>query len=128
MVRLFLIALLAIAPGCMRPVQRGRTEKFQPATRAEQQAAERVRNRRCSPRWGLLFPGLGHACHGQDAEALVLCTLGAGEIGTAVAAASSERGADHPALGVSLVALQDLWLIGALDPFLDTNRAAQLRY
>lgn len=119
---------MMVGPGCMRPVQRGRTEAFQPPTRAELDAAERARTRRCSPRWGLLFPGLGHLCNGQDGEAAVVGTLGAGEVATLVAAGSSERGAEHPAIGITAVALQDLWLIGALDPYLDSHRAAQLRF
>jgi membrane protease YdiL (CAAX protease family) len=120
--RVAVLALVVSLGGCLRPVQRGRTEKLAPPTRAELEAGERARNRRCSLNWGLAFPGLGHMCNRQDGEAAVTGGLAVAEVATAIGVARNEAN-DHPGVGIPLVALQDLWLIGAVDPYLDNQRA-----
>jgi len=126
--RLAVLALVVTAvPGCLRPVPRARTERFEAPSPAELEAADRVRRRSCSGSWGLLFPGLGHACSHRPGEAAALGGLAAAEAGTAIVV-GREHGIEHPGAAVPLIGLQDLWLIGSLDPMRDDQLAAGLRF
>ena len=114
---------------CSRPLQHARTEHFQPVFPAERAAKERVARAACSPSWGFLFPGLGHLCLRQPGEGAALLTLGAAELGTVIAVASSEpAGLEHPGAAVAAIALQDLWVIGAVDPIFDKQLANRTLY
>jgi hypothetical protein len=122
-------ALAAGLVACSRPLARARTETFQPVFPAEQAARERLQQARCSPRWGLLFPGLGQLCTGHPGEGLALLGLGAAELATVVAVARSEpEGIEHPGAAVPAVAFQDLWVYGVVAPALEGQRARQALY
>ena len=69
------IVVLALA-ACSRPIQYARTEKFQTVFAAEEAAAVRRAQARCSRNWGLLFPGLAQLCTGKPDEGVALIALG----------------------------------------------------
>lgn len=136
MSRLWILAALATAVACSRPIVAARTTALAPPHPIELDAADRVATRRCTPRLGFLFPGLGQMCLRQDGRAALLAGLASAEIGTAVAVAvnDSERAMDrrggdaHPGVGLPLVALQDLWLYGVSDVYVQESLARRQLY
>jgi membrane protease YdiL (CAAX protease family) len=112
---------------CSRPVTTARTTHAQPPMPAETAARERHEARRCDQGWGLLFPGLGQLCLGKRAEGSALMALGAAELGTAVAVGRSQ-GWDHPGAAVPLLGLQDLWVYGNADVYIERALASQALY
>jgi membrane protease YdiL (CAAX protease family) len=126
------IALIAAALGlaaCSRPLQHARTEKFQPVFPAERAAKARIEGAACSPSWGFLFPGLGHLCLRESGQGAALLTLGAAELATVIAVASSEpEGIEHPGAAIAAVAFQDLWVYGAVSPIFTKQLAKRALY
>jgi membrane protease YdiL (CAAX protease family) len=130
--RALAIGLCALAmhmdmAACSRPVQTARTTPAQPPMPAEIAAAERQQARSCGDGWGLLFPGLGQLCLGKTAEGSALMALGAAELGTAVAVGRSQ-GWEHPGASVPLLGLQDLWVYGNADLYIERALASQALY
>jgi membrane protease YdiL (CAAX protease family) len=125
-----LIATFAL--GCGPSIPRARTSEAEPTTRREAESAERVARASCEPTLALAFPGIGQFCQNRPAEGAVLASLAVAEIGT-VAGVAVERdrgleGLEHPAAGVPLIALQNLWLYGYADAVFETQRAYQYRF
>jgi membrane protease YdiL (CAAX protease family) len=123
------IALLALLAACGPVIHEARMSSSEPASQRELDAASRVAAAKCGPGWRWLFPGVGQACHGKTADAAVLATLGAGELATGIAVATtSSQGLDHPGAAVPLVAFQDAWIYSIVDADLDEQRAARALY
>lgn len=122
------MALLA-ALGCA-PLHHGRTDPMAPPTAVERDAAKRLADPACSPKWSLLLPGTGQLCTGKPAEGAVLTGLSTVEIATALTLATDEhRGEDgDAAMMVTLIALQNTWVYASVDPILDAQRARRALY
>ncbi|MEM6731864.1 MAG: CPBP family intramembrane glutamic endopeptidase, partial [Myxococcota bacterium] len=128
MTRLPVVVLLALAfAGCAVPVQRARTSVVQMPYERELDAQERYEDRACSERLGFLFPGVGHFCLRKPEVGTALATLGAAELGLAVAGFSQFSSNDPRAL-LPAVAFQNTYIVGIVDPILERQRAAKLLY
>src|SRR5438094_827277 len=99
----------------------------EPASEREVEARDRLRDRHCDARLGLLFPGVGQICHGRTAEGAFIAGLGAAELGTAIGS-GIKNGFSQPGAGVPLLAFGDLLTMSVMDTALEAQRAAQLRY
>lgn len=93
----------------------------------EKRAEERDRTRRCSPTWGLAFPGAGHFCLRQPEAAGVLAGLGAAELGLAVGSVNA-WGFDDNRTVLAFVALQNTYVVGIVDPLLERQRGRRALY
>ena len=131
--RLAVLAIVALA-GCFRPTPRARTTAIEPPSPAEIEAADRIDTRSCSEMWSFAFPGLGQLCTGQRGEGIGMLALGAAEIGAAVYAATEvdvapgESALEHPAVGLPLVGLQDLYIYSVADVLILRDRATRQLY
>lgn len=82
--------------------------------------------------WALAWPGLGQICNGKTTEGAVLASLALLEAGAAtgvyVGYARHDDGDpfQHPGVMLPLVAMQDLWVYGMADAYLDRQRALHL--
>lgn len=129
----FLAPVLAIA-ACSRPVQTARTTVEEPAAFEEVAAAERLSGRACSPAWSYLFPGLGQLCTGKPTEGGAMVALGVAEIATGIYAATQVEVAagdstlSHPAVGLPLVAFQDLYVFSIADGLIARDLAGRRLY
>lgn len=93
---------------------------------SEEDARERLHNRRCSANWSYLpiVLGLGQYCHRKDQDAAILALAGAAELGTGVLVGRhSDLGFEHPGSTLSFVAFQDAWVIGVADVWIDRDLA-----
>lgn len=122
-----LVAALA-GPACMRPVVPARRSIVEPPAPAETDAEARLQQAACSPRWGLLFPGLAQLCLRQTGEGVALAGAGAAEIGTAVAAGVASGTADHPGVQLPLTAVQDLYVYGVAAAAIEGDLARRARF
>jgi membrane protease YdiL (CAAX protease family) len=122
------VLALALAAGCSRPLAQARTSPVEPASPAEIDAQIRTGQAACSPRWGILFPGLAQACLHQPAKAATMATLAAAEIGTGVAVGVEEDDFEHPGSQLPLTAVQDLWVYGLADASIQGSLANAERF
>ena len=122
-----LVVALAV-PGCVRPVVAARQSIVEPASPAEEGAEARLQQAACSPRWGLLFPGLAQLCLRQTPEGVALAAGGAAEIGTAVVAGALSGTADHPGVQLPLTAVQDLYVYGVASAAIQGDLARRARF
>ncbi len=126
--------VIVCAAACGPKIQPARTTVAQPPMPREIEAAERLDDARCNPRWGLLVPGMAQVCFGKRTEGAVLASLFVSEVTTAVAAARTvdvppgESTGEHPAVLYAAVAAQDVWIYGYADYILDRQRAGRLRF
>ncbi|MEZ4220215.1 MAG: CPBP family intramembrane glutamic endopeptidase [Polyangiaceae bacterium] len=113
-------------------MQRARLSPREAPSPREDEAARRDREAACAADTALFFPGLGHVCQGRTAEAATLMSLGAAELGTAVAVAvHRDEGLDgfsHPAAAVPLVGFQNVYLYSWADAKFQEDRARHLPY
>ena len=116
-----------VLPWSTPGIPRARTSASQPAFPREREAREAVRNARCDPRWGLVFPGLGSLCTGRTAEGVFFLGLGAAELGTGLAVGIKDTFANPGAL-VPLLAFADLFTAASIEGTLRDQRAARLPY
>ena len=123
-----LVYACTLIAGCGPAIPQGRTSDTEPPTPRELHAAQTYREASCAARTGLLFPGLGQFCQHRVAEGVVLTSLGAAEIGTAVGAAVAADELSHPAVALPLISLQNLWIAGYGDALFVEQRAKRLRY
>src|SRR5438067_5076573 len=111
---------LAVLAACGPAIQPARRTTVEPPSERELDAARRVDAASCSQGFAFLFPGLGQACLGKPVEGAVLATLGAGELATGTAVATTQaQGVQHPGAGVPLIAVQDAWVYSLTDVELD---------
>jgi membrane protease YdiL (CAAX protease family) len=113
-----LLASVTAGAACSRPVATARIHHAEPRSTAEDEARIAIDHRACSPNLGLLFPGLAQLCLRRTGTGAVMASLAAAEIGTAIAAGVETGDAEHPAVALPLVALQDLWVYGVVDSLL----------
>ncbi|MEL6548419.1 MAG: hypothetical protein AAFQ82_27595, partial [Myxococcota bacterium] len=123
----FLACSFALVSACAAPIQHGRTSIVDMPSERETQAAQRFQERRCSPALGLAFPGLGHYCLKKPAEAWSLGALGAAELGLAAYSVERFGGSDTRSL-LALVAFQNTYIVGIVDPLLERQRATRALY
>lgn len=120
-----------VVAGCSRPLQTARTSPGEPTSARESSARSRLRARRCSGNWAF-FPGVlgvGQFCHRKDPQAAVLALGGIAELATGITVGQrSELGYEHPAAALSLLAYQDLWVIGVGDVIIDRDLAGRKLY
>jgi membrane protease YdiL (CAAX protease family) len=116
--RFALLLAAACAAGCSRQVVTARLSRAEPRSTEEIEARVAVDHAACSPGLGLIFPGVGQLCLRQTERGAALASLAAAEIGAAVAVGVAHDTADHPGVGLPLVALQDLWIYGVVDTFI----------
>ena len=123
---------MAVAVGCAfacsRPVKTARVAAIEPPAPEELDAEVALRERSCDPRWGFLFPGLAQLCLGKTAEGATLATLGAAEIGTAIAVAVETEDGSHPGVQVPVGAVQNLYVYGIADAAITNALARRERY
>lgn len=121
-------ALSACAPA----VKTARLDDVAPPSPREIEAAERLASPACSANLGFLFPGAAQFCYRKPAEGAALSALAAAEIATAVTAGAvqttDDSALESPGVQLTLVSLQNLWVIGYGDAILDQDRARQLPY
>lgn len=127
MIRSPLLAVMAaasMAGGCAAPIAEARTTPDAPPLPREVAADSAVENQRCSPRWGLLLPGVGQLCRGHTEEGSVLLGLTALEL-TAAAIAVDRYGFTlrESAVMVPVIGLQDLWLYAQEMILIEEGRA-----
>jgi membrane protease YdiL (CAAX protease family) len=79
---------------------------------------------------GFFFPGAGQLCYRKTAEGAALASLTVVEAGTAVAfgVAGDEPPLEDPGVLLPLVGVQNLWVYGVVDPYLDESRARRALY
>jgi membrane protease YdiL (CAAX protease family) len=109
------------------PPARARLEASEPPSARELQAQRRLREARCDLAWRWLYPGVGHVCLGRGDEGGAIMALATAELGATLLVARRE-GIEHPGATLPLVALQDLWVYGVIEPALEVDRAAGRRY
>lgn len=119
--------LLSACAGVPRPA---RLSPEQPPSEVERDAKERLADPTCSGRYGFLAPGVGQLCYGKAGEGATLLTLTGLEVGTAVVAGIGGDGPalENPGVLIPLIGIQNLWIYGVVDPYLDEQRAARQRY
>lgn len=124
------IALVCVtAVGCSRPLQRARTSHSQAITPAEIDAQMLLAKPRCSSALGLLFPGLGQLCTNRKGAAAALAATGVVELGTMIAVLNaSDAGLSHPGAALPLIAFQDLWAFGYVEPLVKGQLARKALY
>lgn len=108
-------------------LHQARLRQDDPPTERELESRERILGRSCSPRLGLLFPGLGQLCTGRNTEGALLAGLGVAELGAFVGA-GLKQGFGSTASLVPLLVFGDLLTASALDSGLEVQRAAGLLY
>jgi membrane protease YdiL (CAAX protease family) len=112
-------------------VPRGaRVDSASPPSPQELDASTRLADTPCSGRLGFLLPGAGQLCHGKTAEGATLLSLTAAELTLAgVAGATGDGPAlENPAVFLPVVAVQNVWIYGAVEPYLDEQRARRELY
>lgn len=124
------IALVFVtAVGCSRPLRRARTSKTQAITPAEIEAQITTASPRCSRALGLLFPGLAHFCMRRNGAAAALAAAGIAELGTMIAVLNArDEGLSHPGAALPLIAFQDLWAFGYVEPIIQQQLARKTLY
>jgi len=116
-----LVALLGTQVGCA-PLRQARIDPEAPPTEVEVDARERLDHATCSGSWSWALPGAGQLCTGKVVEGAVLSTLAVAELAGALAAPGGILSL------ISLVAIQNTWIIGVADITLDKQRAASRLY
>jgi membrane protease YdiL (CAAX protease family) len=122
-----LAAALAIA-GCSRPLAPARLSLTEPPAPEEVEARVTLDHASCAPSLAFVFPGAGQLCMGKTEQAALMGSVGAAEVGAAIAGAVATRDSEHPAVEVPLNAFADLWLFGVFDVVLTRQRAAAELY
>lgn len=114
------------------PARPARLSPAEPAKPRELEAEQTYREASCSAATSLWFPGGGQLCQGRTAEGALFASLAAAEIATGVGAVVAQGegldGLDHPAVGVSAVALQNLWVYSYADAVFVEQRAARMPF
>lgn len=120
------------ASACAPTVKTARLDDVAPASPREKDAAARLANPACSANLGLLFPGAAQFCYRKPVEGATLSALAAAEVAAAVTAGvvqtTDDSALESPGVQLSLVALQNLYVIGFSDAILDQDRARRLPY
>ncbi len=127
-----LVAVLCavVMTGCAGVPRPARLTAEEPGSPVELDARTRLVDTPCSGRFGFLVPGAGQLCYGKPGEGATLLGLTAVEVTTATVAGVTGEGPalENPAVFLPLVALQNVWIYGVVDPYLDEQRAAQQLY
>ncbi|HXU81392.1 MAG TPA: CPBP family intramembrane glutamic endopeptidase [Polyangia bacterium] len=124
-----IVAVVALIGGCGAPLRQARTSSDQPDREREVDSETRLGRAPCGGGWSVLFPGAGQLCTGKTGAGATLMALGAAELATGIAVAStSPEGVEHPGAAVPFIGFQDLWVYGIADFVLDRQRAARLPY
>ena len=111
--------------GCAGAPRPARMDPSAPPTDVELDAAARLADPACSGRLGFFAPGVGQLCYGKTAEGVTLLGLTAAEGTLAGVAGNVGDGPalENPGVILPLVGIQNLWIYGVIDPYLDEQRA-----
>lgn len=124
---LALLSIAVLAPACSIPVQPARLVAGGPAMPREQEAQVALESRACDPSLGFLYPGLGQFCLRRPFAGVALASLATTELALLLGAAQ-QFDSNSPQVILPAVALQNTYVIGAVDTLLVKARAKRLPF
>lgn len=126
-VRVLLVLLCVVSAACSAPLRTARLDPLGAPSAIEIDAANRARDRRCSPSVAVAMPAVGPWCLGRTEESALLAGLASLEIAGGLAVAATTEPQTHTfrdgGRTVPWTALQDIWIYSASRSMLDLRLA-----